>query len=74
MYVKWGRAYFRTSWNPETQAVAQRERLKLVSVLMPLTLIAWMSCKSRALHHRAKHTYRAQELEELEENPGKAEQ
>lgn len=33
VYVKWGRAYFRTSWNPEAQAVAQRERLKLVSVL-----------------------------------------
>lgn len=37
---------------------------------MPLTLIAWRSCRSKALYQRAKYTYLAQELEELEENPG----
>lgn len=68
MDVKWGRAS--RSQNPQVRAVAHKDRLQLPSLLTAADLIAWGSCRSRALYHRAKHTHLAQELEELGRSEG----
>lgn len=69
----WAVGKGRWEWS-RGQAEGHKRKLKPTAVLLPLTLVVWVSCISWCSLSWAKYTHSAWELKKLKTDPGKVEQ